>query len=511
MHIFIEQKKGTEVETDLFVFGFFQEDKQPGGCFSEMDQLLGGQLSALIQNGEVRTDEKFIQVMHTFGKILSQKILFVGLGEKDQFDFEKAREIFGHVFREILKAKAKKISCCLDSFLVDEESAPLIAHAFSEAAVLSTYSFSGYKTDQQEENALESVSVCLMQDILGVEQALRKGRIYGEGTCMARDLVNTPGNLLTPVKLAEKAVEMASRYGFEYEILGRDEMHKKGMGALLAVAQGGEQPPQMIVLKYQGLDQWKNVLGLVGKGITFDTGGISLKPAQKMHEMKMDMGGAAAVLGTMEVIGQLQPQCNVLAVIPSTENMPDGKSVKPGDVITAMSGKTIEVINTDAEGRLILADGLTYAKQLGANYLVDVATLTGAVLIALGNCTTGVVTNDEDFVIEVLECGQEAGEYMWRLPDFEPYKKLVKSSDVADLNNAPGRLAGSITGGLFIGEFAEDTPWVHLDIAGTAWADKGDMLTPKGATGVMVRTLSTLAERFGENKTGLSKSEKRGN
>ncbi|WP_369345659.1 leucyl aminopeptidase [Caldalkalibacillus mannanilyticus] len=313
---------------------------------------------------------------------------------------------------------------------------------------------------------------------------------------LARDLVNVPANLLTPTKLAEKALEIAEAHQLECHILDREEMEKLGMGALLAVAQGSEEPPKMIVLKYQGLDKWENVLSFVGKGITFDTGGISLKTPANMDEMKGDMGGSATVLGVMEVVGRLKPKCNVLAVIPSTENMPSGKALKPGDVITSMSGKTIEVKNTDAEGRLILADGVTYAKQLGANYIVDVATLTGAVLIALGDCTTGAVTNHEDFMIEVLESAEEASEWVWRLPNYPAYKEMVKSSAVADLNNAPGRLAGSITAGLFIGEFAEETPWVHLDIAGTAWSGKENDLCRKGGTGAMVRTLSTLVERF---------------
>lgn len=496
MHLFVEKKQATEVKADLFVFGFFQEDKRPGGCFSELNEKMNGQLSVLIDEGTLSADAEQIASVHTFGKIPSKKVVCIGLGKKKEFNFEKARQTFGRAIRRGMEDKASKMTFCLDSFCVHDDDSAWIAHALAEAAVLASYSFAGYKTEKEDQKVPDSVSVYQTRADNTVETALQKGKVYGEGTSFARDLVNTPGNKLTPQQLAEKAVELALRHGFEYDVLEREDLEEKAMGALLAVAQGSAEPPKMIVLKYQGRERWENVLGLVGKGITFDTGGISLKPAQKMHEMKMDLGGAAAVLGTMDAIGHLQPPCNVLAVIPATENMPGGKALKPGDVITSLSGKTIEVLNTDAEGRLVLADAITYAKQLGADYLVDVATLTGAVLIALGDCTTGAVTNDEDFFIDVLECGHQAGEYIWRLPDFDPYKKLVRSSDVADLNNAPGRLAGSITAGLFIGEFAEETPWVHLDIAGTAWTDKGDMLTPKGGTGVMVRTLAALAERF---------------
>lgn len=499
MNVFIEQEKGRQVKSDLFVFGFFEENDVPGGCFLEVDQELDGMLTQMVQNKQISATYKEIQSIQTWGKLPAQKIALIGLGKQAELTFERAREIFGFVIKEANRHKAMTVSFCFGSFLGQQSEPKEMAHALAEASVLASYSLTHYKTYTRSiEEAVERVSICLMADDKDkeIETALQVGQTYGEATCLARDLVNMPGNLLTPSILAEKAVQIALENGFEHTILDRKEMEKKGMGALLAVAQGGEEPPKMIVLKYQGTDQWENVLGFVGKGLTFDSGGISLKPAQKLDEMKMDMGGSATVLGAMQIIGRLRPACNVLAVIPATENMPGGQALKPGDVITSYSGKTIEVKNTDAEGRLILADGITYAKELGADYIVDVATLTGAVEVALGNCTTGAITNDENFMIDLLESAQEAGELLWRLPDFEPYKKMVKSSEVADLNNAPGRPAGCITAGLFLGEFAEDTPWVHLDIAGTAWTDQKDELTAKGGTGVMVRTLAKLAETF---------------
>jgi leucyl aminopeptidase len=495
MHFKIETSNIVEVNSDLLVIGFFKGQELPGGCFKKVDTVFDHQLSKLVKEEQVASKYKETQLVHTFGKIKANKLLFIGLGEEGEFSTDKAREIVGRVTREALKLKSKNVSYCVESFKGEDVLLDELVHVISEASILSAYSFDNYKTNKKEDTKLESVALVVAQADEDLENALQSGQAYGEGTCVARDLVNTPGNLLTPTILAQHAIDIAKRHDMAYSILDRAEMEELGMGALLAVAQGSEEPPKMIVIKYQGQKEWDNVLGFVGKGLTFDTGGISLKPAPNMDEMKMDMGGSAAVLGAMETIGRLKPECNIVAVIPSTENMPSGKALKPGDVITSMSGKTIEVKNTDAEGRLILADGITYAKQLGANYIVDLATLTGAVLIALGDCTTGAVTNNEDLMIEVLESAHETGELMWRLPSFDPYKELLKTSDVADLNNAPGRLAGSITAGLFLGEFAEDTPWVHLDIAGTAWTGKENDLTTKGGTGVMVRTLSALAHR----------------
>lgn len=495
MNVNVVQGKISSMDTDILVLGFFKDKSIPQDCFNELDALFEGELSLYTKDDQFTRKCKETHLIHTFGKIKAKKLLFVGLGEEKEFTFDKARETIGHITRETLKLKQKKMAYCFNSFLTSEGSKHELAHAISEASLLSAYRFDDYKTDKKKEQCLESISIISEADD-EVEQGVSDGIAYAEGTCLARDLVNTPGNLLTPTHLAKKAIEIAEKHGMEYSILERAEMEKLGMGALLAVAQGSDQPPKMIVMKYKGEPNWENVLAFVGKGLTFDTGGISLKPSASMEEMKMDMGGSASVLGAMEVIGRLKPNCNVLAVIPSSENMPNGNALKPGDVITSLSGKTIEVKNTDAEGRLILADGITYAKQLGASYIVDLATLTGAVLVALGDCTTGAVTNNEDLMIDVLESAQEAGELMWRLPNFDPYKEMLKTSEVADLNNSPGRLAGSITAGLFLGEFAEDTPWVHLDIAGTAWTGKGNDLTTKGGTGVMVRTLSTLADRF---------------
>jgi len=324
------------------------------------------------------------------------------------------------------------------------------------------------------------------------------GSVFGQSVNEARTLVNMPANILTATAMGEYARELGETYGFETDILGKAELEELGMGAILAVNQGSVEEPRLIVLKYKATEGFEDPLALVGKGITFDTGGYSIKPKDGIVGMKGDMGGAAAVLGAMRIIGELQPKQNVIAVIASTDNMISGNAFKPDDVITSMSGKTIEILNTDAEGRLVLADSVSYAKQLGATRIVDVATLTGGVIVALGKDKTGALTNDEAFFETFLEASMESGEFVWRLPLTESDKKRIRKSNVADLNNSPGRDGHMIFGGGFVGEFAGDTPWIHLDIAGTSDADGPHDLGPKGGTGAMVRTLAMLIEKMAD-------------
>jgi leucyl aminopeptidase len=325
---------------------------------------------------------------------------------------------------------------------------------------------------------------------------MKRGELFADGAIFARDLTNMPGNELVPEGLAEYAEEIGHRYNFDVEIMDEYTIAEHGMGGLIGVGQGSANPPRMIVLHYEGAPDSKDVWAIIGKGITFDTGGISLKRAEGMEEMIGDMGGAAAILGAMRIIGELKPKANVLAVIAAAENMPSDRALKPGDVIVTMSGKTVEVVNTDAEGRLVLADAVTTAVRRGATRLIDVATLTGAVETALGNVATGAVGNDEQLIQEVIRAGRQAGERIWPLPSYPEYKKQL-DSDAADMKNSGGRLGGAITGGLFIGAFAEERPWVHLDIAGTSWLNSARNWESKGATGVMVRTLAELLSSKG--------------
>jgi len=487
----------TQLKTDVIVVGYFKDQDNPGGNLCFVQKEMGEEITYLMKEGLVNSSFKELRFVPSFGKFASKYIVFAGCGDNDQLSFEKMRELSAKIARELVKMKLTKITYCLNSFQEAKLDTSRLVHAITEGTILGDYRFDDYKTKKKESVNIEQLQLYTAEGEIQ-NDVIDRAVAFAEGTKLARDLVNIPGNLLTPTKLAERAKGIAQTYGMECTVLEKEEMEQLGMGALLAVAQGSDQPPKMIVIKYQGLSKWENVLTFVGKGLTFDSGGISIKPSANMDEMKMDMGGAAAVLGTMDVIGRLKPKCNVMAVIPSSENMPNGSALKPGDVITSLSGRTIEVKNTDAEGRLILADGITYAKQLGANYIVDIATLTGAVLVALGDCTTGAVTNNDSFMKQVLQSSEDAGELLWQLPSFQPYKEMLKTSDVADLNNSPGRLAGSITAGLFLGEFAEETPWVHLDIAGTAWSNRANDLSRKGGTGAMVRTLSTLVNHFVE-------------
>jgi leucyl aminopeptidase len=490
----IKQQWSSQEQQEVLLVGLFQEPKF-SGVLADLDQSLQGNITELIKEGDISNKFKSIKKLHTFNKIGAKRIYFAGIGKREDLSYEKLRNTFGRAVQEISREKKTHISVLFDTFLTDQLSFEKIAHAFSEAVGTSVYQFEDYKKKTNEPSKkLEQVTVYTEKN--EVEAGLTSGYAYAKGVNLARDLVNTPANLLTPTDLAAEAIDVALEYGMEYEILEKEDMEKLGMGAILAVSQGSDQPPKMITVKYKGRKTWDSVVALVGKGLTFDSGGYSIKPAANMHEMKSDMGGSAAVLGAMEAIGRLKPEVNVLFVIPSSENLINGVAMKPGDVITSLSGKTIEVRNTDAEGRLILADAITYAKEQGAEFIVDVATLTGGVLVALGDCTTGALTNDEGFYEKVKRSAAEEAELLWLLPSFQPYKDMLKSSDVADLNNSTGRLGHAITGGLFVGEFAEKTPWVHLDIAGTAYSSRGSDLGPRGATGVMVRTLTNFVRNF---------------
>ncbi|MFE8702368.1 leucyl aminopeptidase [Cytobacillus sp. FJAT-54145] len=497
----VKREFNASTEHECLVIGLFNKPTKFEGVHGELDELFEGQLTELVKSGDISGKKKAISKIHTFNKIGAKRLVFVGLGKEKEASFETVREAFGKAFKSIKDAKLTEVAVLVDTFTSEQVEVSDAAHALSEALSLSTYEFEGYKQKSNEpKKEIESVLVySTLAEEEEVSASLTVGYVYGKATNSARTLVNLPGNMLTATDMANYAKELGGKYSFEVEILEKEDMEKLGMGALLAVNQGSSEPPKMIVLKYQGKEEWNDVIGLVGKGITFDTGGYSIKPKDGIVGMKSDMGGAAAVLGAMEIIGELKPEQNVVAVIPSTDNMVSGTAFKPDDVITAMSGKTIEVLNTDAEGRLALADAVTYAKHHGANYLVDVATLTGGVIIALGNDTTGALTNNEALFEQVLEASYEAGEPIWRLPLFEKDKERVRSSKIADLNNSPGREGHAIMGGAFVGEFAEDTPWVHLDIAGTATTNKVSDLGPAGATGAMTRTLALLVERFEVN------------
>jgi leucyl aminopeptidase len=392
-----------------------------------------------------------------------------------------------------LKAKSvKKIAFALEGSRATAENVA----AAVEGAILGDFDPDRYKTKEDEKKSVSAFAVAAPAGPPELDAAANRGRILAEAQNFTRVLVNEPANKLPPTKLAEAARQMASEFALECEVLDQPAMEKLKMGALLGVAQGSAEPPVLIVLRYRPAQSGSKAhLGLVGKGVTFDTGGISIKPADGMEKMKYDMAGGAAMIGAMRAIAQLKPPIPVSAFIPAVENMPGSRAQRPGDIVTSMSGKTIEVINTDAEGRLILADALAYARQQGCTHLVDAATLTGAVVVALAHLNVGLFPNDDDMRDRVLRAAKAEGERMWALPMEDDYKDYLKSA-FADIANVGGRYGGAITAAMFLKEFAESTPWVHLDIAGTAWLDDAKPFMAKGPTGVPVRTLVRLAEEW---------------
>ena len=401
--------------------------------------------------------------------------------------------------RTLRKKGVKKLETALIGVGVNNIDPETSAEAIAEGAILGLYTFNRHITKKPEQSEITELVINGrdLKSKTAVQRGVNTGKILAEAANLARDLVNEPSNYMTPTILAAEAKKVAEKHGLEIEVLERKQMQELGMGALLGVARCSEQPPKFIVLNYRGKTTKTVDIALVGKGITFDSGGISLKPPDHMGDMKSDMAGAASVIAAIGAIARLKPKLNVMAIAPATENLPSGTAFKPADILTAMNGKTIEIITTDAEGRLILADALGYANKKGAKMIIDIATLTGACQIALGDITTGAFTNNQELLDKVIAAGNAVGDKIWQLPTFEEYKEQNKS-DVADLKNTGGRNAGAITAALFVGEFAEKTPWVHLDIAGPALLDSAKGYYIKGATGVPTRTLITLVQHLAE-------------
>ncbi len=480
MKISLEARPIAELEADALVLVGF-EGAPPAGASDQVKELY--------DSGEFAGKSCELSVLHRPAGFKAKRLALAGGGKRDKFNSAELRKVTGAAFRLLKSKKIRSITLALDDAFRSDE----FAAAAVEGAVLADFEADRYKTDPKKtEKHVDSFAV------LGASQAaLDRGRILGEAQNFTRSLANDPPNLLTPMRLAERARELASEFVLGCEILDQDRMRQLGMGALLGVAQGSAEPPALIVLRYQPATApaSKDHLGLVGKGVTFDTGGISIKPAQDMDQMRYDMAGGAAVLGAMRAIAQLKPSIPVTALIPTVENMPGGRAQRPGDIVTSLSGKTVEVLNTDAEGRLILIDALTYAQRLGCTHLVDAATLTGAVVVALGHLYAGAFSNNQPFLDKLLAAARTEGEKMWQFPLDEEYKKALES-EFADLHNIGGRPGGAITAAMFIGDFVNEIPWVHLDIAGTAWLEDSKPYMAKGATGIGVRTFVQLAQTW---------------
>ncbi len=484
----------TRIETGAIVMNFFEGMEHPDGDLATVDKALDGVVSQLISRGEIKGKLNEITVIHSLGKLPAARVVVVGLGKKQELSQDKVRGAVAETCRWLRKKSIDSIATVAQGTGIAGINLESAAQVMTEGALLGVYSFRKHMTKEAEHGEIKQL---LIIDGDGanlpiLERGCNKGRVLAEATNQARDMVNEPANYMTPGHMAETALKLGETCGLEVSVLEQGQMQELGMGALLGVAQGSKQPPKFIVLRYGGSDSSGVDLALVGKGITFDSGGISIKPSEKMAEMKGDMAGGAAVMAAISAIARLKPKANVTAIIPATENLPDGSALKPGDILVAMSGKTIEIISTDAEGRLILADALGYAKKLGAKFIIDVATLTGACRIALGDICSGAFGNNQKLLDKVVAAGAEAGELIWQMPMYEQYKEQNKS-DVADIKNVGGRNAGAITAAQFLAEFVGDTPWVHLDIAGTSLSEKERTYLVKGATGVPVRTLANLA------------------
>ena len=475
--------------TVLVAYGF-EGNAASSGTVEQLPTEVLGLLGELQATRELSGKLYECTLLHRPAGLAAQKLLVVGAGRKEKFNPTQLRRLAGTAVRSLRARGLHDLAWLVDSKNMGTEG----IQAVVEGAILGDYDLDRYRTERKVEQRIDRLD--LVTDVVKLGEAesaaVERGRITAEAQNFTRDLVNEPSNTMTPTLLAERATEMAARFGLECNVFGPEEIRNMKMGAFWAVAQGSEEPPRLIVVRYAPADAPESPLvGLIGKGITFDTGGISIKPSENMHEMKTDMAGGATMLGVMQALAQLKPKTRALAVIPATENMPSGKALKPGDVVTSMSGKTIEILNTDAEGRLVLADALTYARQQGCTVIIDAATLTAAVTIALGQITTGVFGWNKDWVNRVLASAAATGDKMWELPVDDDYRDLYKSS-IADLANTGGRYGGAITAAMFVGEFAGDTPWVHLDIAGTRWSNEDKPYLAKGPTGSPVPTLVHL-------------------
>lgn len=497
MEIKIASGNIREVEADAIILFLFEGTDLLDGDLAEIDSALEGVILRLLKRREIKGKSGTLSVIHTLGKLPASKVVIVGLGKRDDLNLDLIRKTTGEACRSLEQNNSETIASVI--LRTDRIPADKASQAMAEGALLGTYSFRRHITREDEHGKISQLTIMTDDNSLlpGMESGSEKGKIIAEAAMNARDMVNEPANYMTPSDMAEIARRTGDETGLKVEILEKEAMQELGMGALLGVARGSEQPPKFIVMKYGGGKTPETEIALIGKAITFDSGGISIKPSAGMEDMKDDMSGGASVIAAMGAIARLKPEINVLGIVPATENLPGGNALKPGDVITQMEGKTIEIISTDAEGRLALSDAIGYARKQEVKRIIDIATLTGAMQVALGDVCTGAFANNQELADTVIAAGEEAGERIWQMPMYDEYKEQNKSN-VADIKNVGGRSAGSITAALFLEEFVGDVPWVHLDIAGTAYTDKTKGYTVKGATGVPVRTLVNLVLSLAE-------------
>jgi leucyl aminopeptidase len=491
-------KKGDVKRTDTqaLIITIFQDEKPFSGNVLQIDQESGGLISAVISNGDFEGKLSQIALIYSKANLPAKRILLIGLGKKSEVDLEKIRGAFSKAMQYLRNINIKEAATAIDLNLLPDEKDKVI-QAVVEGALLGLYQYTPYKTvDREDIKEMKQLTIIAPEkDYSLIESETEKTQIISKAVYFVRDLVSAPSNEMTPSIMAKKAQEIAKRKKVSCKLLNKAMMKEIGMNSMLGVASGSNEEPKFIILEYWGGEKKELPIVLVGKGLTFDSGGICIKPAEKMDEMKSDMSGGAAVMGAVMAAADLHLPLNIVGLIPTTENMPSGTAYKPGDILKSFSGKTIEVVNTDAEGRLVLADALSYAAGYKPAAIIDVATLTGACIIALGDDIIGMLGTDEKLKNKINKAAQTTGELVWELPLWESYSELIKS-DIADYKNSGGRAAGTITAAAFLSKFTGDFPWVHLDIAGPAWTSKDKSYIPKGASGVAVRLLTEYLRNY---------------
>ncbi len=483
-------KKITDFTGDIIITNLFEGVRRPGGATGTIDKALGGIITKLVRNGELSGKLGETTVVHTFGKIKANKVLIIGLGRAGDFNVERIRKAAGAAIKQARKAGAGKVGTIVHGAGIGGIEPKQAAQALTEGSLLALYEFKKYKKSDKKPITHLSIVEIDRRKISEFKKGIGSGTILAQAQNIARDLINEPGNNLTPEKLELRLKKAIKTLGLN-KTIGYRSLKKKGlealkMGALMSVTKGSNNKPAFIVLRYKNTR--KPLTCLIGKTVTFDSGGISLKSPSGMARMKGDMSGGAAVIGATLALAKIKAKVNLMTIIPAVENMPSGTASRPGDIVTAMNKKTIEIISTDAEGRMTLADAISYAEQKGAKTIIDIATLTGGCVVALGDITAAVMGNDQRLINLLLSCAEKTGERMWQLPLFNEYEKQIKS-DIADVRNSGGRGASAITAGLFLKKFVNKTRWLHIDMAGKEISEKESFYTPKGGTGYGVRTL----------------------
>ena len=491
MKIQVKQGNAASTAADVLVIAGYEGDSAISKQLQPLNRALGGHLAELRKNGEFQGKSNQVVLVHTRKALPAKRLLWVGLGKRGSVTLDRVRQAMGTVAKRVRQTGASSFT----TMLLGSDQSGLwpdnLAQAMAEGAILGHYRFTRYLTEKSNDRKPLSAMTVLAETsshVASIKRGIRRGEVAGEAACFVRDLCNTPANLLPPSRVVEEAKKVAKEKNVKLTVLNRRQQEKLGMGGLLGVSRGSQEPPQFIILEYSGASKKDKPIALVGKTVTFDSGGISLKPSENMEQMKADMTGGAEVLATVQALARLRLPLNVIGLLPVTENMPGGRATKPGDILTMLSGKTVEVQNTDAEGRLILADGLAYATRLKPKCIIDIATLTGACAVALGQFAIGMLGNDDKLKTQLKAAGEKSGERVWEMPLWDEYFEQLKS-DVADMRNIGGRGGGMITAAIFLSKFVGTAPWVHLDIASTDWSGSERAYVSKGPTGIGTRLL----------------------